>query len=74
MAGASVATAAGSGLAAAKPGDTVEVNVGFSAESGRKAALDAASDVVRKFNSIDVVTIRGAKQAVTGLDQRADVR
>ncbi|WP_276282103.1 S8 family peptidase [Halorussus caseinilyticus] len=74
MAGASVATAAGSGLAAAKPGDTVEVNVGFKSTSGQKAALDAASDVVRKFDSLDIVTIRAAKQAVSGLENRADVR
>jgi subtilisin len=71
--GASVATAAASGLAAAKPDDTVEVNVGFRAESGRKAALDAAEDVVRQFN-FDAVTIRAAKRAVDALENREDVR
>jgi subtilisin len=35
IAGASVATAAGSGLAAAEPGDKVEVNVGFKSDRGR---------------------------------------
>ena len=73
LAGASVATAAGSGLAAAKPGDTVEVNVGFASERGRAAALDAASDVVREFN-FDAVTIRGAKSAVTGLQNNPNIR
>ncbi|NEU57277.1 S8 family peptidase [Halorussus sp. MSC15.2] len=73
MAGASVATAAGSGLAAAKPDDTVEVNVGFESDSGRTAALDAASEVVRTF-AFDALTIRAPKRAVTGLERRADVR
>jgi subtilisin len=73
MAGASVATTAASGLAAAAPGDTVRVNVGFSADSGRKAAVDAASDVIHEFN-FGAVTIRAAKRAVTGLEQRSDVR
>jgi subtilisin len=73
-AGASVATAAGSGLAAASPGDTVEVNVGFKSESGRQKALGAADEVVRDFNSIDVVTIRTAKQTVTALDNNPNVR
>ena len=72
-AGASVATMAAGGLAAASPGDTVEVNVGFSAESGRKATLDAADDVVREFN-FDAATIRATKTAAEQLEQRADVR
>ena len=74
VAGASVATAAGSGLAAAKPGDTVEVNVGFSSERGRQAALSAADHVVRDFDSLDIVTLRAAKQAVTALDNNPNVR
>jgi subtilisin len=74
MAGASVATAAAGGLAGASEGDTVEINVGFSAESGRKAAIDAADEVVRDFNSIDAVTIRTTKAAADQLGSRADVR
>jgi subtilisin len=73
-AGASVATAAGSGLAAAKPGDTVEVNVGFKSESGRQKALGAADEVVRDFNSISVVTIRAAKGAISGLGNNPNIR
>jgi len=73
-AGAAVATAAGSGLAAAAPGDTVEVNVGFSAESGRQEALAAADSIIRDFDTLDIVTIQAAKQAITGLSQRSDVR
>ncbi|USZ67917.1 S8 family peptidase [Halorussus salilacus] len=74
MAGASVATAAGSGLAAAKPDDTVEVNVGFKSERGRGAALDKADETVREFNSIDVVTIRAAKKAATALESNPNIR
>ena len=72
-AGASVATMASGGLAAASPGDTVRVNVGFSADSGRAAALDAADEVVHDF-SFDAVTIRAQKKAISGLENRADVR
>ncbi|PSP54575.1 peptidase S8 [Halobacteriales archaeon QS_1_67_19] len=72
-AGASVATIAAGGLAAADPGDTVQVNVGFASDSGRRAALDAADDVVHEF-AFDAVTIRAAKRAVTGLESRGDVR
>jgi subtilisin len=72
-AGASVATMAAGGLAAASGDDVVRVNIGFSAESGRKAAIDAADEVVHDFN-FDAVTIRAEKQAITGLDQRADIR
>jgi subtilisin len=73
MAGASVATAAGSGLAAASSGDSVRVSIGFSAESGRAAALDAADEVIHDFNSIDAVTVRGQKAPITALEQRSDV-
>ncbi|WP_276282106.1 S8 family peptidase [Halorussus caseinilyticus] len=73
--GASVATASvGSGLAAAKPDDTVEVNVGFASERGRKAALDKASETVREFNSIDAVTLRLPKKAATALEKSPNIR
>ncbi|WP_458188727.1 S8 family peptidase [Haladaptatus sp. NG-WS-4] len=62
------------GLAAASPDDTVEVNVGFESGRGRSAALNAASEVVRDFNSIDVVTIRTAKKAISGLQNDPNVR
>jgi len=74
VAGASVATAAGSGLAAAKPGDTVEVNVGFASDAGRQKALDAASEVVRDFDSLDIVTAKMPKQAATSLESSPNVR
>ncbi|MFC7080085.1 S8 family peptidase [Halorussus caseinilyticus] len=73
-AGGSLAALSATSLAAAKPDDTVEVNVGFKSEKGRQKALDAASDVVRKFNSLDIVTIRAPKKAVTGLEQSPNVR
>jgi subtilisin len=72
-AGASVATVGAGGLAAASSDDVVEVNVGFASESGRRAALDAADQVVREFN-FDTVTIRAAKSVITGLAKRADIR
>ncbi|WP_137287556.1 S8 family peptidase [Halorussus salinisoli] len=74
VAGASVATAAGSGLAAAKPSDTVEVNVGFSSQRGRDAAVAEASEVVREFDSLDIVTAKMPKQAATSLEQNPNVR
>jgi subtilisin len=61
------------GLAAAKPDDTVEVNVGFNSERGRSAALDAAEEVLREFE-FDAVTIRGRKETVTGLESNPTIR
>jgi subtilisin len=69
----SLATVSATGLAAAKPEDTVEVNVGFTSDRGRTAALDAADDVVREFN-FDAVTIRAQKRAIDGLASRPGVR
>jgi subtilisin len=74
VAGGSLATASASGLAMAKPDDIVEVNVGFSGERGRSAARSRADDVVREFDSIDVVTIRAAKRAATALEKNPNVR
>ncbi|WP_158056686.1 S8 family peptidase [Halorussus halophilus] len=74
VAGASLATTAVSPLGAAADDQTVEVNVGFSAERGRQAAFDAADHVVREFGSIDVVTLRAAKKAVAGLENNPNVR
>ncbi|USZ67916.1 S8 family peptidase [Halorussus salilacus] len=71
--GSSVAALSATGLAAAKPDDTVEVNVGFASERGRKAALDAADETVREF-PFDAVTIQAPKKAVEALDENPNVR
>jgi subtilisin len=73
-AGSSLAAMSVTGLAAAKPDDTVEINVGFKSDKGRQQALDAADDVVREFNSIDAVTIQVPKKAATALDNNPNVR
>ncbi|NHN58865.1 MULTISPECIES: S8 family peptidase [Halorussus] len=73
--GASVATAAaGSGLAAAEPDDSVEVNVGFSSARGRQVAVQQADETVRVFNSIDAVTVRLPKRAATALERNPNIR
>jgi subtilisin len=61
------------GLASAAPDETVRVNVGYSVESGRQATLAAATNVVHEF-TFDALTVRGEKQALTGLADRADIR
>jgi len=61
------------GLASASGGDTVEVNVGYSAASGKRAAKAEAADVVREFN-FDALTVRVNENAIGGLSQRPDVR
>ena len=71
--GSAIAVTATTGLASADPGDVVEVNVGFDAQSGRDAAVQAADSVVREFN-FDALTIEVAKRAVDGLRKRPDVR
>ncbi|WP_265112210.1 S8 family peptidase [Halosolutus halophilus] len=72
-AGGALATVGTTGLAAADPGDVVEVNVGFANADGRSAALNAASETVREF-AFDAVTIRTQKRAVSGLRQNPNVR
>jgi subtilisin len=71
--GGSVAAITTSNIAAADPDSAVEVNVGYSAGDGRKAALDAAADVVREF-SFDALTVRVPENAVSSLSGRPDVR
>jgi len=61
------------GLASADPDDLVRVNVGFKSDRGRRAALDAADEVVRQFN-FDALTIRVPRQAATALADRPGVR
>ncbi len=70
-AGSAVAVTGTAGLAGAS--ETVEVNVGYGAESGRAAAVEAASEVVREF-AFDALTVTVAAQAVPGLRNRPDVR
>jgi subtilisin len=72
IAGGSVAATGLAGLAGAT--GTVEVNVGFRGQRGRKAALDVANDVVREFDSLDIVTIRASAKAAKGLAKRQHVR
>ncbi|QLG27205.1 S8 family serine peptidase [Halorarum halophilum] len=60
------------GVASAEPA-TVEVNVGYSAESGRRAAKAEASAVVREF-AFDALTLRVNENAIQGLANRPDVR
>src|SRR6056297_2001180 len=73
-AGGSLAAMGATGLAAAKPDDKVEVNVGFKSEKGKQMALSQANDVVRKFNSLDIVTIQVPKKAATALGQSPNIR
>src|SRR6056297_1550154 len=73
-AGGSLAALSATGLAAADPDDTVEVNVGFNSERGRQAALDRANEVVRDFNSLDIVTLQLPKQGATALENNPNVR
>lgn len=49
-------------------------NVGFSERSGRQAALDLAAVVVRRFSSLDVLTIRATETVAEILREREDVR
>jgi subtilisin len=72
IAGGSVAAAGFAGLAGAT--GTVEVNVGFRGERGRQDALEAADEVVREFDSLDVLTIRASAKAAKALAKRQHVR
>jgi subtilisin len=60
------------GAASAAP-NTVEVNVGYSAPRGKRAAKADASSIVREFN-FDALTLTVAENAIDGLRQRPDVR
>ena len=70
--GGAVAGVGLTGIASAEPA-TVEVNVGYSAESGRRAARAEASAVVREF-AFDALTLRVNENAIPGLANRPDVR
>jgi subtilisin len=72
-AGGSIVTFGVSGVATATPTERFEVNIGYTSESSRQAALAAASNVVREFN-FNALTIQGTTQAITGLEKRGDIR
>ena len=73
VAGGTAASAGVMGLASATPPGTVEVNVGVTGQNGARAARAEADDVVREFD-FDALTIRVAREAVSGLERRPDVR
>ena len=52
----------------------VEVNVGYDGEDGKQAALDTAMDVVREFESLNVVTIRISRAKWEELDDHPEIR
>ncbi|WP_135854541.1 S8 family peptidase [Halorussus salinus] len=72
--GGSLAGLGASGPAAGDAPQRVEVNVGFAGQSGRSAALGAADRVVRKFDSLDIVTVEVPERAAEELADRPDVR
>jgi subtilisin len=72
--GALTAAAGAAGVGAGASDGTVRVNVGYAAESGKRAALAAADEVVRVFDSIDAVTVRVTGDAREALAERSDVR
>ncbi len=74
LTGGSIAAAGATGLAAAKPMDKVEVNVGFKSARGRAMTRDSADDIVREFDSIDAMTIHVPKRAATALEKNPHIR
>lgn len=54
--------------------DTVEVNIGYDGEGGKRAALDAAVTVVREFESLDVVTVVIPRAKWEELDGHPEIR
>ena len=62
---------AGTGVAAGD--ETVEVNVGYDRESGRRAAEDEAEEVHRRFN-FDALTITTSEEGADRLRRRGDIR
>ena len=74
LAGLSAATVGASGLAAGSGADRVEVNVGFHDDAGKAAAREAATEVVREFDSLDAMTLELPESAVETLQNNANVR
>ncbi|WP_233274722.1 hypothetical protein [Haladaptatus cibarius] len=54
--------------------DVVEVNVGFDGGEGRKTVRDTSVEVIREFNSLDVVTVRIPRSAWTRLEDHPEIR
>ncbi|EFW90364.1 subtilisin [Haladaptatus paucihalophilus DX253] len=52
----------------------MEVNVGFKSARGRAMARSSADEIVREFNSIEAMTIRVSKRAVTALEKNPNIR
>lgn len=53
--------------------DPVEYNVGYAAETGRKATHETASEIVQEV-TFDAVTVEIPERAVSELESRPDVR
>lgn len=71
--GGSVAAITASGLGSTASGDALRVNVGVENDSGRAAAVEAASDVVNEFK-FDALTLNVPEQAVSALESNPNVR
>ncbi len=71
--GGTTALAGFSGLATAQPDDVVEVNVGYTQDSGRRATVSTANRTVQEHR-FDAATIRVQKRKLRELQQRSDVR
>jgi hypothetical protein len=54
--------------------DTVEVNIGYDGEDGKRVAVDTAVDVVREFESLDVVTVQIPRVKWAVLDDHPEIR
>jgi subtilisin len=74
LAGGALAGVGATGLGAASLDDAVRVNVGYAADSGRRAALAAADEVVHELDVLDAVTVRLPRKAAEALAERRDVR
>jgi subtilisin len=72
LTGGSLAAFTTSSLPAAGEGDAVRINVGYNAADGRKAALGAASEVVREFE-FDALTVTVPEPAIAGLENDPNV-
>ncbi len=54
--------------------DIVEVNVGFENDEGRELTLDAAVDVVRELQSLDILTVRIPSEKWDELADHSEIR
>ncbi|MFB6127022.1 MAG: S8 family serine peptidase [Halolamina sp.] len=65
--------AAGTTLAGVASAKTTRISVGYAADSGKRAAVEAAESVVYDF-AFDAVTVLASATALAGLEDRDDVR